>query len=135
MTTDTSPANPQQVKEKISQIRQLPSTLQWIPATVTVVLMLMTLDYLFNIGWLTFVTGLETQFYYAVVALLLPLVFLLWPMRSSQQEQPIPWYDYLFSAATLIAGGYFVYNAVPILERGWAFAAPDLAIYASYAFW
>ncbi|MFI8748918.1 TRAP transporter permease [Vreelandella lionensis] len=135
MTTDTSPANNKQVKEKISQIRELPSALRWVPATVTVILMLMTLDYLFNLGLLTFVTGLETQFYYAVVALLLPLVFLLWPMRDSQQEQPIPWYDYLLSAATLLVGGYFVYNAVPILERGWAFSAPELAIYASYAYW
>ncbi|TVU89435.1 TRAP transporter permease [Vreelandella titanicae] len=135
MTTDTSPANNQQVKEKISQIRQLPPALRWIPATVTVILMAMTLDYLFNVGLLTFVTGLETQFYYAVVALLLPLVFLLWPMRSRQQEQPIPWYDYLLSAITLIVGGYFVYNAVPILERGWAFSAPEIAIYASYAYW
>ncbi|AJY50606.1 TRAP transporter permease [Halomonas sp. KO116] len=135
MTTDISPANNQQVKEKISQIRQLPPALRWIPATVTVILMAMTLDYLFNIGLLTFVTGLETQFYYAVVALLLPLVFLLWPMRSRQQEQPIPWYDYLLSAITLIVGGYFVYNAVPILERGWAFSAPEIAIYASYAYW
>ena len=84
MTTDTAPASTPQVKEKISQIRELPLALRWVPATVTVLLMMMTLDYLFNWGLLTFVTGLETQFYYAVVALLLPLVFLLWPMRSSQ---------------------------------------------------
>ncbi|WP_218314996.1 TRAP transporter fused permease subunit [Halomonas sp. 18071143] len=135
MTTDTAPANTPQVKEKISQIRELPPALRWVPATVTVLLMMMTLDYLFNWGWLTFVTGLETQFYYAVVALLLPLVFLLWPMLSRQQDQPIPWYDYLLSAVTLLIGSYFVYNAVSILERGWAFSAPDIAIYASYAYW
>ena len=135
MTTDTAPVNAPQVKEKISQIRELPPALRWVPATVTVLLMMMTLDYLFNWGWLTFVTGLETQFYYAVVALLLPLVFMLWPMLSRQQDQPIPWYDYLLSAVTLVIGGYFVYNAVSILERGWAFSAPDTAIYASYAYW
>ncbi|KHJ50248.1 C4-dicarboxylate ABC transporter [Vreelandella venusta] len=135
MTTDTAPANAPQVKEKISQIRELPPALRWVPAAVTVLLMMMTLDYLFNWGWLTFVTGLETQFYYAVVALLLPLVFLLWPMLSRQQDQTIPWYDYLLSAITLVIGGYFVYNAVSILERGWAFSAPDTAIYASYAYW
>jgi len=135
MTTDTAPANAPQVKEKISQIRELPPALRWVPAAVTLLLMMMTLDYLFNWGWLTFVTGLETQFYYAVVALLLPLVFLLWPMLSRQQDQTIPWYDYLLSAITLVIGGYFVYNAVSILERGWAFSAPDTAIYASYAYW
>ena len=59
MNTKTSPANNKQVKEKISQIRELPSALRWVPATVTVILMLMTLDYLFNLGLLTFVTGLE----------------------------------------------------------------------------
>ncbi|QJQ96250.1 MULTISPECIES: TRAP transporter fused permease subunit [Halomonadaceae] len=135
MTSVTPSVSSQQVKEKISQVRTLPKALQWIPGAVTVALMLMTLDYLFNIGWLRFVTGLETQFYYAVVALLLPLVYLLWPIRSAVQDRPVPWYDYLLSAATLIVGGYFVYNADSILERGWAFAAPDTAIMASYAYW
>lgn len=124
-----------QAKEKVNQMRALPSPLRWIPGCVTVILMLMTLDYLFNVGWLRFITGLETQFYYAVVALLLPLVYLLWPIRASALHHPIPWYDYLLSAVTLLVGGYFVYHAESILERGWAFAAPDTAVIASYAYW
>lgn len=138
-TANTQGDSPQQVKEKISQIRQLPTWLNWIPGAVTIALMLMTLDYLFNLGMLNIVTGLETRFYYAVVALLLPLVYLLWPLRAAAQHGPIPWpipwYDYLLSAATLAVGGYFVFHADSILERGWAFAAPDTAIWASYAFW
>jgi TRAP transporter 4TM/12TM fusion protein len=135
MTANSPPDTQQQVKEKVSHVRQLPRALRWIPGAVTVVLMLMTLDYLFNLGWLRFVTGLETQFYYAVVALLLPLVYLLWPISPSLQHRPVPWYDYLLSAMTLVVGGYFVYHAESILERGWAFAAPDTAIMASYAWW
>ncbi|SDK87847.1 TRAP transporter, 4TM/12TM fusion protein [Franzmannia pantelleriensis] len=135
MTTATPPASPQQAKEKITQIRTLPKPIRWLPGAITTVLMLMTLDYLFNIGWLTVVTGLETQFYYAVVALLLPLVYLLWPISAAAQERPVPWYDYLLSAITLVVGGYFVYYADSILQRGWAFAAPDTAVVASYAYW
>jgi TRAP transporter 4TM/12TM fusion protein len=135
MTKENQDDGIKQAKEKISQMRALPTTLRWIPGTVTVILMLMTLDYLFNLGWLRFVTGLETQFYYAVVALLLPLVYLLWPIRASALHRSIPWYDYLLSAVTLLVGGYFVYHAESILERGWAFAAPDTAIIASYAYW
>ncbi|MGR4068315.1 TRAP transporter fused permease subunit [Halomonas sp. LR3S48] len=136
MTTATSPPeSPRQLKEKVTHVRPLPVALRWIPGAVTVVLMLITLDYLFNLGWLRFVTGLETQFYYAVVALLLPLVYLLWPIKASLQYRPVPWYDYALSLVTLIVGGYFVYHAESILERGWAFAAPDTAIIASYAWW
>lgn len=122
-------------KEQVSQVRSLPNALRWLPGTITVLLILMTLDYLFNLGWFTIVTGLETQFYYAVVALLLPLVYLLWPMRTSRQNRAIPWYDYLLFAATAVVGGYFVANAEPILERGWAFAAPTPAVWFSYAYW
>ncbi|MBB3332391.1 TRAP transporter 4TM/12TM fusion protein [Halomonas campaniensis] len=124
-----------QAKEKIRQMRTLPLPLRWIPGAVTVALLLMTLDYLFNFGHLTFITGLETQFYYAVVALLLPLIYLLWPLTPAGQHRPIPWYDYLLSAVTLSVSGYFVINADSILERGWAFAAPDTALWVSYAWW
>ncbi|RCV87531.1 TRAP transporter permease [Billgrantia montanilacus] len=136
MTNPTPPADStRELKEKVTHVRPLPPALRWVPGAVTVLLMLMTLDYLFNTGWLRFITGLETQFYYAVVALLLPLVYLLWPIKSSLQHRPVPWYDYTLCLATLIVGGYFVYNAESILERGWAFAAPDIAIMASYAWW
>ncbi|MBE0490035.1 MAG: TRAP transporter fused permease subunit [Halomonas sp.] len=135
MTHTSDNDGTQQAKEKIRQMRTLPLPLRWIPGAVTVILLLMTLDYLFNFGYLTFVTGLETQFYYAVVALLLPLIYLLWPLTPAGQHRPIPWYDYLLSAATLVVSGYFVINADSILERGWAFAAPDTALWVSYAWW
>ncbi|MEP4545038.1 MAG: TRAP transporter fused permease subunit [Saccharospirillum sp.] len=121
--------------EKTISIRALPTFLAWLPAAITSLLLVMTLDYLFNFGWFLFVSSLETQFYYSVVTLLLPLVFLLWPAVPSLASKPVPWYDYALSLLTLITGAYFVIHAEPILERGWAFAAPDLAIYFSYLFW
>ena len=125
MTHSAANEHADAAKEQVSQVRSLPHALRWLPGTITVLLTLMTLDYLFNLGLLTVVTGLETQFYYAVVALLLPLVYLLWPMLSSGQDKPVPWYDYVLFLLTAIVGGYFVVQAEPILERGWAFAAPE----------
>ncbi|MEC8937648.1 MAG: TRAP transporter large permease subunit, partial [Pseudomonadota bacterium] len=135
MTHSAANEHADAAKEQVSQVRSLPHALRWLPGTITVILTLMTLDYLFNLGLLTVVTGLETQFYYAVVALLLPLVYLLWPMRPSGQDKPVPWYDYVLFLLTAIVGGYFVVQAEPILERGWAFAAPELAVWFSYAYW
>lgn len=121
--------------EQVSKVRVLPPALRWLPGTLTVLLTLLTLDYLFNLGLLTVVTGLETQFYYAVVALLLPLVFLLWPALASGQDKPVPWYDYLLFIAAVVVSGYFVVQAETILERGWGFDAPAQAVWMSYAFW
>jgi TRAP transporter 4TM/12TM fusion protein len=121
--------------EQVSKVRALPPALRWLPGTLTVLLTLLTLDYLFNLGLLTVVTGLETQFYYAVVALLLPLVFLLWPALASGQDKPVPWYDYLLFIAAVVVSGYFVVQAETILERGWGFDAPAQAVWMSYAFW
>lgn len=121
--------------EQVSKVRALPPALRWLPGTLTVLLTLLTLDYLFNLGLLTVVTGLETQFYYAVVALLLPLVFLLWPALASGQDKPVPWYDYLLFIAAVAVSGYFVVQAETILERGWGFDAPAQAVWMSYAFW
>ncbi|QGZ32117.1 TRAP transporter permease [Stutzerimonas stutzeri] len=134
MNATTDPA-PQNLGEQISRVRVLPPSLRWLPGTVTVLLTLLTLDYLFNLGLLTVVTGLETQFYYAVVALLLPLVFLLWPARASGQDKPVPGYDYLLFIAAVVVAGYFVVKAETILERGWGFDAPAQAVWMSYAFW
>jgi TRAP transporter 4TM/12TM fusion protein len=123
------------LSEQVSKVRALPPALRWLPGTLTVLLTLLTLDYLFNLGLLTVVTGLETQFYYAVVALLLPLVFLLWPALASGQDKPVPWYDYLLFIAAVVVAGYFVLKAETILERGWGFDAPAQAVWMSYAFW
>ncbi len=135
MNSETPEAKAVEAKEMISRVRTLPRALRWLPAAVTVALVLMTLDYLFNIGLLRVITGLETQFYYAVVALLLPLVYLLWPASASGQDKPVPWYDYLLFVATAIVSGFFVLNAEAILERGWGFDAPTHAVWFSYAFW
>lgn len=135
MTHSAANEHADAAKEQVSQVRSLPHALRWLPGTITILLTLMTLDYLFNLGLLTVVTGLETQFYYAVVALLLPLVYLLWPIRASGQDKPVPWYDYVLFLMTAIVGGYFVVQAEPILERGWAFSAPEPAVWFSYAYW
>ena len=136
MNTSTDPSDEtRDLGEQVSKVRALPSALRWLPGTLTVLLTLLTIDYLFNLGLLTIVTGLETQFYYAVVALLLPLVFLLWPALASGQDKPVPWYDYLLFAAAVVVSGYFVVRAETILERGWGFDAPAQAVWMSYAFW
>ncbi|WP_417530107.1 TRAP transporter permease [Marinobacter lipolyticus] len=120
---------------KISGIRQLEGFWLWVPRVATLALTLLAIDYLFNLGLFTIVTAVESQFFYTVVALMLPLVFVLWPAASRASHSTVPWYDvvlFLFAAAVC---GFFVVNAERILDSGWEYAAPDHAIVMSFLLW
>ncbi|MDN3517777.1 TRAP transporter fused permease subunit [Aquisalimonas lutea] len=121
--------------EAISGVRTLNGYWPWVPRLATLVLTLITLDYLLNLGLLTVFTRRESQFFYTVVTLMLPLVYLLWPASGRARRDGVPLYDaalFLFAAGVC---GFFAYNAAPIVDRGWEYGAPDYAVYVSFLFW
>jgi TRAP transporter 4TM/12TM fusion protein len=80
--------------------------------------------------------ALETQYYYAMMALLLPLVFLLYPVWPGVGRMDrVPWYDALLALATLGICSYFMYAGGPIIDDGWEYDAPPHATYMTYALW
>ncbi|SET45365.1 TRAP transporter, 4TM/12TM fusion protein [Marinobacter segnicrescens] len=121
--------------ENISGVRDLPGLWPWLPRLATLALTLFTIDYLFNLQLINLVTQVESQFFYMVVALMLPLVFVLWPMNRFASRHKVPWYDILLFLAAAGICGFFVYNAEQILDRGWEYAAPDYAVTMSFLFW
>lgn len=121
--------------ENISGVRDLPGLWPWLPRLATLALTLFTIDYLFNLQLINLVTQVESQFFYMVVTLMLPLVFVLWPMNRFASRHKVPWYDILLFLAAAGICGFFVYNAEQILDRGWEYAAPDYAITMSFLFW
>tara|TARA_R110001583_G_C5664447_1_gene409921 strand:- start:1153 stop:3153 length:2001 start_codon:yes stop_codon:yes gene_type:complete len=121
--------------ERISGIRQLTGTWLWIPRLATIVLTLLTLDYLFNLQLINAVTQLESQFFYVVVGLMLPLVFILWPMTRFSPRNRVPWYDILLFITSVAVCAFFVYNAKNIVDRGWEYSAPLYAVVMSFLLW
>ncbi len=131
----TEPQETASSAENISGIRQLTGFWLWVPRIATVTLTLLTLDYLFNLQLINVITQVESQFFYTVVALMLPLVYVLWPMNRHAPTNRVPWYDVILFLATIGIVGFFVYNAENILDRGWEYAAPDYAMVMSFLFW
>ena len=119
----------------IAGIRSLPEKWAWLPRLSTLVLTITALDYLLNLGFFAFITSVESQFFYAVVALMLPQVYLLWPISERAARNRVPWYDVLLYLIALGVCGYFVFHGERILDRGWAFSAPDHAIVMSFLMW
>ena len=90
---------------------------------------------LFGVGnFLNTYVLLDTEYLYAMIALLLPLPFIVYhptPRRGSK----IPWYDIIFAASTFIIASYFCYSGSLILEEGWEYLAPTYAKIMAFILW
>lgn len=122
-------------RENVSGIRRPGGVWPWVPRLATLALTLFTIDYLFNLQLINVVTQVESQFFYMVVALMLPLVFVLWPMNRHAARDRVPWYDVLLFLASIGICGFFVVSAEQILDEGWEYAAPQYAVVMSFLFW
>ena len=90
---------------------------------------------LFGVGnFLNTYVLLDTEYLYAMIALLLPLPFIIYhptPRRGNK----IPWYDIIFAASTFIIASYFCFSGSLILEEGWEYLAPTYAKIMAFILW
>ncbi len=85
--------------------------------------------------WLGGIIKLSNHYLYAIMALLLPLTFIFFPVSDKARMDGVPWYDVLLSVATFVTCGFFFAFSTDIVDQGWEFVAPDYAIWFSYALW
>ena len=78
---------------------------------------------------------LRNQFLYVLLACFLSLVFVLFPARKGSERTTVPAYDAALFVGFVGLGTYFAYNGENIANFGWDYAAPPVAVLASYAFW
>lgn len=79
---------------------------------------------IFNLQFLGF-APISTGYYYLLIGLFLPIVFLNFPARRRDRLRA-RWYDWLLAVAALAVGIYLYDNARNILGMGWDILAPPL---------
>lgn len=85
-----------------------------------------------SVGWVI----LDLSYLDLLVALLLPVVFLVFPMRAADKDLPSPpVYDIALFAIAFGLGCYLAWNAVPAVEGGWEYLSPVHARLASFVLW
>ena len=90
---------------------------------------------LFGIGnFLGTYVLLDTEYLYAMIALLLPLPFIIYHPTPRKGDK-IPWYDIIFAASTFIIASYFCFSGSLILEEGWEYLAPTHAKIMAFILW
>lgn len=94
---------------------------------------LLTVHQLFNLGRTTGVMLLENVYLYALLACLLPLVFLVYPLRlRGRWLWPV---DLFLAVGTAAVLGWFASNGEVMVRRAWEFTAPQEARWAALFLW
>jgi TRAP transporter 4TM/12TM fusion protein len=81
-------------------------------------------------------TPLNTEYYYALVLVVLPFVYVLFPGGPRARLDGVPWYDTLLFVVTLATSAYLVVHIRKAAELGWEFGgAPRDVIAAGFVMW
>ena len=81
-------------------------------------------------------TPLNTEYYYALVLVMLPFVFVIFPGGARARMDGVPWYDAALFALTVAISGYLLAYIRNAAELGWEFGgAPAGVVWAGYAMW
>lgn len=114
--------------------RRLNSFWKWLLIIASVLAVFMSAYQVFNLGRFTGFVPIENQYYYAIIALLLPMAFVAFPAFAGRGTDGMTWYDLILLTAMVGVTGILVFYSIEIVDEGWEFSAPDFMQYLSLAF-
>lgn len=104
--------------------------LRYLVATVALLALLLAMDTLRLFGseqWLGAFVRLDSQYFFALLALLLPVAFLTYPTKA--------WLDWPLAMLSFVILCLFFATAEQGLDEAWEFGAPTWAVYAALGLW
>ncbi|WP_417519497.1 TRAP transporter permease [Minwuia sp.] len=107
---------------------------------ITVITVLLSIYKLFNLGHTFGYVPIDTQYFFVLLALLLPLCFLVFPMRpytdgGSPRDRALFGFDIILMLAAVGANLYLFTYARDIVDLGWEWAAPTHIQIAAGILW
>src|SRR5882724_13277363 len=116
---------------EVTRVRTLRGTWRWALILATAVTILLCINQQFSLRFLIGYTQLNTEYFYLLIALMLPFTFLIFPGSESAPLDRVPWYDLLLFVATFAASIWLMMNVRKAAEAGWEFGgAPTTVIIA-----
>jgi TRAP transporter 4TM/12TM fusion protein len=107
------------------RFRRLTPFWKWLLITLSVTSIIFSGYQVFNLGMYTGYVPIENQYFYVIVALLLPTAFIVFPISGKAAHGGMTWYDVVLFLATAAICLVFVYYSIDMLDEGWEFSAPE----------
>lgn len=123
-------------ESEVTRVRTLRGVWRWTLMIATTATILLCVNQQFSLRFFMDVTQLNTEYFYLLIALMLPFTFLIFPGTESAPLDRIPWYDLLLFVVTFGASVWLMMNIRKAAALGWEFdGAPKDVIAAGLVMW
>ena len=121
---------------EVSRVRTLRGGWRWTLVVATAVTILLCINQQFSLRFFIGYTQLNTEYFYLLIALMLPFTFLIFPGFERSPLDRIPWYDILLFLVTFGSAIVLMRSVRKAAEAGWEFGgAPTMVIVAGVIMW
>jgi TRAP transporter 4TM/12TM fusion protein len=121
---------------EVTRVRTLKGFWRWTLIVATALTIFLCINQQFALRFFVGYTQLNTEYFYLLIALMLPYTFLIFPATNSAPLDRIPWYDLVLFAVTFAASIYLMQFIRAAAANGWEFGgAPRGVIYAGVVMW
>ncbi|MGX1322041.1 TRAP transporter 4TM/12TM fusion protein [Bradyrhizobium sp. USDA 377] len=123
-------------ESEVTRVRTLKGAWRWVLMAATAATILLCVNQQFSLRFFIDYTQLNTEYFYLLIALMLPFTFLIFPGSEKAPLDRIPWYDLLLFAATFGSAIWLMLNIRKAAQLGWEFdGAPTNVIAAGLVMW
>src|SRR3954452_11686831 len=121
---------------EVARVRTLRGAWRWALIAATAVTILLCINQQFSLRFFIGYTQLNTEYFYLLIALMLPFTFLIFPNTEKSPLDRVPWYDIAFFVLTFVSSIVLMRHVRKAAEAGWEFGgAPTTVIVAGLVMW
>ena len=121
---------------EVTRVRALKGGWRWALITATAATILLCINQQFTLRFFVDYTQLNTEYFYLLIALMLPFTFLIFPASETAPLDRIPWYDILLFIVTFVAAIWLMANIRKAAALGWEYSgAPTSVIAGGLVMW
>jgi TRAP transporter 4TM/12TM fusion protein len=121
---------------EITRVRSLKGVWRWLLIVSAALTIFLCVNQQFTLKFFVGFTPLNTEYYYGLLLVTLPFVFLIFPSTERSPLDRVPWYDAVLFVATIAVSLFLMGKIRQAAELGWEFnGAPQAVIWAGYVMW
>ena len=121
---------------EVTRVRSLSGAWRWLLIASAALTIFLCVNQQFTLKFFVGFTPLNTEYYYALILITLPFVFVVFPSSERAPIDRVPWYDLLLFVLTALVSMYFIANIRKAAELGWEFGgAPETLVWLGFLMW
>ena len=115
---------------EVTRVRTLRGSWRWALIVATAVTILLCINQQFALRFFVGFTQLNTEYFYLLIALMLPFTFLIFPGTEKAPLDRIPWYDVALFIATFASAIWLMMNIRKAAALGWEYSGAPISVVA-----